>query len=517
MNTAEDMSITMALETLIAGLMPAGLSLPRGVNPLIRGVRLDSREVQPGDLFIACFGRNVDGRDYIDGAIAAGAAAVLAAAGGPWQGVSLRGEVPVVAVDGLSCKISEIAGRFHGHPSHALRLIGVTGTNGKTSCTQFLAQTLGALQGHPCGVIGTLGYGPWGHLEPSALTTPDAVHIQSILADMRRRGLDPVLMEVSSVGLHQQRVRALRFDTALFTNLTRDHLDYHGSMEAYAEAKRRLFTQPGLRVVVANLDDPHALYMLDAVSRDVAVLTYSTRNSAASVHALQVDFTREGYHARIRTPLGDGEIGGPLIGQFNFSNVLAVTATLIGHLQPQGRAELDAILSVVSGLRPVTGRMEIIGEPTDVTAIVDYAHTPDGLRSALQAVHEHFSGRLWCVFGCGGNRDKGKRPLMGEIAEELADALVIADDNPRTEQGDDIIQHILSGIRARERVTVIRDRAAAIDHAIRAAAPGDVILVAGKGHENYQDVGGQRMLFSDAAQVRLALRRRAADSGSVSL
>ncbi|MFM1896709.1 MAG: hypothetical protein RLZZ385_1783 [Pseudomonadota bacterium] len=507
MDTAEELLNSMALNHLIAGMTDPGFRLPRKANVVITGVRMDSRQVQRGDLFIACFGRNHDAREYIGAAIKAGAAAVVAESGGSWQGLQMVDGVPVLAIDGLAARISEIAGRFYGEPSERLQVIGITGTNGKTSCSQFIGQALTAM-GYRCGVIGTLGYGMYDHLEETSHTTPDAVFTQAALARMARENINPVAMEVSSVGLHQHRVKAVRFDTALFTNLTRDHLDYHESMENYAENKRKLFTMDGLRAAVVNLDDSYALTMLNSVARNVDVWTYSIRNSVATVYAKTLQFDRQGYRAEISTPLGDGTIAGPLIGQFNFSNVLAVTATLLSYLERHGKAELPQILRVVSDLRPVNGRMEIIGSKGDITAIVDYAHTPDGLRSALLAVRDHFHGKIWCVFGCGGNRDKGKRPMMGEIAEQLADRLVIADDNPRNENGEEIVQHILSGISDRSRVAVIRDRAAAIEQAILQAAPGDIVLVAGKGHENYQDVGGQRMLFSDASQVRLALQKR---------
>jgi len=300
----------------------------------------------------------------------------------------------------------------------------------------------------------------------------------------------------------------VHFDTAIFTNITRDHLDYHRSMEEYAGNKRKLFTTEGLRRAVINLDDPYALSILDAIDSSVEALTYSASNPVATVHVERMALTPDGFSAGIVTPLGRGEISPRLLGQFNVSNVLAVVATLIGYLPGRSDVSLDSLCAGISSLQPVNGRMQIIGNGGDITAVVDYAHTPDGLRSALSALRQHFGGRVWCLFGCGGNRDRGKRPLMGEIAEELADHLIIADDNPRREQGEEIVQHILSGISNPAAVTVIRDRAAAIDYAIANAEPDDVVLVAGKGHENYQDIAGERHLFSDARQVRLALQRR---------
>ena len=432
---------------------------------------------------------------------------MLADSGGDWQGIQLRDQVPIIAIDNLSAKISEIAGRFYGHPSTKLSVIGITGTNGKTSCSQFIAQSMTSL-GCRCGVIGTLGYGICGELKETQLTTPDAVFTQTALAEMVSENVDPIAMEVSSVGLHQKRVRAVKFDTAVFTNLTRDHLDYHESMEAYGENKKKLFAMPGLSAAIVNLDDPFALPIINSISSDVEILTYSLKNKVATVYAESIELTRGGFSASIVTPLGEGKISGKLIGYFNFSNVLAVVTALINYLPRKGETSIEAICQAISKLQPVDGRMEIIGESEEITAVVDYAHTPDGLRSALTALRDHFKGSIWCVFGCGGNRDKGKRPLMGEIAEKFSDKLVITDDNPRNEEGDEIVEHILSGVNEPDKVAVVRDRAAAISHAIANANSGDVVLVAGKGHETYQDIAGTRNIFSDAKQVRLALQER---------
>lgn len=509
MNTAESIQHRANLPQLVAGLTclePAQLAGLDSVT--VSGVELDSRQLREGDLFLACFGRNHDARDFIPQAIANGAAAVLAEAGGDWQGLRLIDEVPVLAVDKLSARMSLIAGRFYGDPSAALSVIGITGTNGKTSCSQFIAQLLAEYE-RACGLIGTLGFGTLERLEESQLTTPDAVFVQKTLADMASRKLDPVVMEVSSVGLDQSRVAAVHFDTAVFTNISRDHLDYHKSMTDYAHSKRKLFAMPGLNCVVVNLDDPHAPTMLNALSSDARVITFSESDANAAVHAERVEWDRGGFRATINTPWGRGQIEAALLGSFNFSNVLAVIATLIGYLERQGQADLAVLCERVSCLRPVAGRMEIIGEVDGVTAVVDYAHTPEGLRSALKALRQHFEGDIACVFGCGGNRDRGKRPLMGEIAEQHADRLVLSDDNPRREEGDRIIEHILSGIIDPSAVSVLRDRANAIATAIAEARPGDVVLVAGKGHETYQEIDGVRHLFSDANQVRLALQLRA--------
>jgi len=507
MNVAEELLTNSTLIDLIQGLVDLPDDLSFDLNVDVTGVKMDSRLLQKGDLFMACFGSNHDAREYIPQAVELGVAAVLAESGGGWQGIQFVKGVAVIAVDNLSAKISEIAGRFYQHPSEKQAVIGITGTNGKTSCSQFVASMLAGL-GQVCGTIGTLGFGLPGQLHETELTTPDAVQTQKALAEMHHDGAATVAMEVSSVGLHQSRVGGVQFDTAVFTNLTRDHLDYHGSMTAYAETKRKLFTVDGLKTAVINLDDTYALSILNAISPDVEILTYSVYNSVASIYAEQLHMTPSGFDAVIHTPWGDGALRSSLLGKFNFSNLLAAIATVMNQLDRSGEVNVQQVLSLVSQVAAVDGRMEIIGEGHDVTAVVDYAHTPDGLKSALQALRQHFSGDIHCVFGCGGNRDRGKRPMMGEIAQTYADHLIITDDNPRNEEGDDIIQHILSGISDTSGTRVVRDRAKAIVQAIAQAGPGDVILIAGKGHETYQDVGGTKMLFSDASQVRLALQER---------
>lgn len=507
MNTAEQLNTSASLYDLISGLTDLEDPIPKALNVVATGIQMDSRLLCKGDLFLACFGQNHDARDFIDDAIELGVVAVLAESGGQWQGTKIIRDVAVIAIDNLSAKISEIAARFYSHPSDKLHVIGITGTNGKTSCSQFIAQALTSI-GCQCGTIGTLGYGVYGDLSETRLTTPDAVFTQMALAEMVRDSVDPVVMEVSSVGLHQKRVKAVHFDTAIFTNLSRDHLDYHESMEDYAANKRKLFASQGLKCAIVNLDDPYALSIINTIAKDVDISTYSIKSSMATVYAEELNLTRQGFDARIVTPFGAGQVSGKLIGYFNFSNLLAVIAALISYLSRQGEVDIAQLCAQVSKLSPVNGRMEIIGDNEEITAVVDYAHTPDGLSSALAGLRDHFSGKIWCVFGCGGNRDKGKRPMMGEVAERFADRLIIADDNPRNEQGDEIVQHILSGIENREAVVVMRDRAEAISYAISNAEAGDVVLIAGKGHETYQDIGGSKIIFSDANQVRLALQER---------
>ena len=322
-------------------------------------------------------------------------------------------------------------------------------------------------------------------------------------------------MEVSSVGLHQKRVAAVNFKTAIFTNLSRDHLDYHESMESNAENKRLLFKMPGLRNAVINLDDQYALSFIDAVSNRVRVWTYSESNPSASVYAKQVTLDGNGFSADLVTSVGEAKLEAELLGNFNFSNVLAVVTAMIGYLGVDSRASLQALCDEVARLKPVSGRMEIVGS-SDITAVVDYAHTPDGLCSALSALRDHFDGAIWCVFGCGGNRDKGKRPMMGEIAEQYADHIILTDDNPRNEAGEEITQHILSGMSEPAKSGHPRSR---VSHRSsgQPAAPGDVVLVAGKGHETYQESHGVRCLFSDKNQLRIALQARRGTPGGETL
>lgn len=508
MDTAEQLNLNGALLDLIDGLVSLPDPIPRAMDVVATGIQLDSRLLQKGDLFLACFGNNHDAREYIGEAIKLGVVAVLAESGGGWQGVRIIDDVAVIAIDNLSSKLSEIAARFYSHPSRRMHVVGITGTNGKTSCSQFIAQAL-ANSGFNCGTIGTLGYGPYGELKETRLTTPDPVFTQMALAEMAGSGIDPVVMEVSSVGLHQRRVKAVKFDTAIFTNLTRDHLDYHESMEDYGNNKKKLFTSEGLSRAIVNLDDPYALSIINAIAPSVEVCTYSLKSSAATVYAESLSLTRQGFEARIVTPIGSGTIESKLFGYFNVSNLLAVLSMLVNDLPKEKATTIEQLCELVSGLSSVDGRMEVIGDGGDITAVVDYAHTPDGLRSALKGLRDHFSGNIWCVFGCGGNRDKGKRPIMGEIAEAFADHIIIADDNPRNEEGDAIVQHILSGMKKPEEAIVERDREKAIAYAISNAQSGDVVLVAGKGHETYQDIGGNKLIFSDANQLRLALQARA--------
>lgn len=479
--------------------MPLNQLLPQAhSDTLIRELTLDSRTVRPGDLFLAVPGSQTDGRAHIADAIARGASAVAYEAEGAPQ--IQDSAALLLPVRGLQAQLSAIAGRFYGEPSRALTMLGVTGTNGKTTVSHLLAQALERL-GESCAVIGTLGNGFLGNLGRSSHTTPDPVSLQAVLAGLKRAGASHVVMEVSSHGLEQKRLAAVDMDIAVLTNLTRDHLDYHGSMEAYAETKAELFAWPDLRVRVLNLDDDFGA-SLAALHADSNLKTYSVNNTEAHVHCRAVEYDNYGIRAAMATTQGEALLRSQLLGRFNLSNLLAVVATLSG----MGYALRD-ILAVMPELTPPAGRMQALSEEGKPLVVVDYAHTPDALQQVLAALRLHVvaNGRLYCVFGCGGERDNGKRPLMAVAAEAGADRLLITDDNPRNEEPAQIRAQILAGLTATANVEEYDDRAAAIAAAVTAARPGDVVLVAGKGHEDYQEINGQRHAFSDLEQASLAL------------
>ena len=466
----------------------------------VSGIALDSRFVKPGNVFLACKGYAVDGRDYIDQAIESGAAVVVADKGGRWIKNTEHRGVAVIVVDALGRQLSAIAGNFFEHPSATLPIIAVTGTNGKTSCTQLMMQLFNRLD-KSCAVIGTLGAGVDGHLNEGINTTPDAISIQECLAQWRDTAVDVVAMEVSSHGIEQGRVAALQLELALFTNLSRDHLDYHGSMQAYAEAKASLFRQSSLKKAVINYDDAFAAELIQSVDSDVEIVSYSIQStSMTTVWVDNICYHHEGVSACLYSPWGQFELNSPLLGAFNLSNVVAVISCLgvLGYSLPEVIAEIPS-------LKTVAGRMQRIAA-ADLAVVVDYAHTPDALEQALKAMRVHTEGRLWCVFGCGGDRDQGKRPQMGEVAQRYADHVVVTSDNPRSESANTIIDDILVAIDCPSLVE--EDRAKAIEQVIINAAPGDSILIAGKGHEDYQQIGDQRLPFSDIKQARLALSKR---------
>jgi UDP-N-acetylmuramoyl-L-alanyl-D-glutamate--2,6-diaminopimelate ligase len=462
------------------------------------GLAVDSRKVKPGDLFLAWPGERADGRRFIDQAIGAGAAAVLwDSRGFQWNAAW---KLPNLGVPELRAHLGDIASHFYGHPSRHLWVAGVTGTNGKTSCSHWIAQSLSRL-GRKTAVIGTIGSGFPGALEPALNTTPDAVTLHALLADFRMHGAEACAMEVSSHGIEQGRVGGVEFDVALFTNLSRDHLDYHKTMEDYAAAKAKLFHWPQLQHAIVNLDDRFGKQLASSIDRSrVNVLGYGLGRGEIAGHRL--DLSTRGLKLEITTPWGAAELDSPMIGAFNASNLLGVLGVLITSDVP-----LQDAVQALSRVEPVPGRLQMVREPGAPLVVVDYAHTPDALEKALETLRSTLSseGRLHCVFGCGGDRDPGKRPLMGEVATRLADRVVITSDNPRSENPRAIIDEILAG--AHPNYAIEEDRATAVLQAISGAAPQDVVLIAGKGHETYQEIGGRRLPFDDAEVAREILQR----------
>ena len=465
-----------------------------------RGITADSRLVRPGDVFAAYRGQVADGRAFIPDAIARGADAVL------WDAFGFRWnpewDVANVAVDDLKTKLGAIADLVYGSPSRSMWVAGVTGTNGKTSCSHWIAQCLDA-SGRRAGIIGTLGNGLVGALRASAHTTPDAALVHATLAEMRDAGARAVAMEVSSHALDQGRVNGVEFDVALFTNLTRDHLDYHGTMAAYGTAKARLFAWPGLASRVINVGDPFGQSLAEAArGRRQKVLTYGLVN--ADIVATAIANTRAGIRMSIATPWGSGDVTAQVAGTFNASNILGV----LGMLLESGIA-LDDALAALAQITAPPGRMQRLGGGFEPLVVIDYAHSPDALEKVLTALRPAVveGGELICVFGCGGDRDTGKRPDMGRIAARLADRIIVTSDNPRAEDPAAIAEAVVRGIRETGGVrwSLELDRGAAIREAIAAARGGDVVLVAGKGHEDYQETKGVRTPFSDAEAATAAL------------
>lgn len=478
------------------------IDIPARYDVEINGLNVDSRLIQPGDLFLACPGIAADGHDFIHAAIEKGAVAVLCEASRHiFNEVVITTEdgrvIPVFAVPHLLQSIGALASYFYGEPSEHLTVYGVTGTNGKTSVTHYLAACLNALQ-QTCAVLGTVGNGFLNHLTSSNYTTADAIQLHKMLQDYRSQGAKAIAMEVSSHGLQQGRVNGVHFHTAVFTNLTRDHLDYHGTMENYAAAKRKLFEFPDLQYAVINLDDHYGQQLMQSLTASLLCYGYLISdapyetNELALVQASQVQYDPQGFSAKVYTPWGQGKITCRLYGHFNLSNVLAVI-TVLGIQQ----VDFNRIIELVSNLRGVKGRMELIKTPDQPAVIIDYAHTPDALEKALQAIKLHAHSKIWCVFGCGGDRDPGKRPLMGNIAELYADYVIITTDNPRHEEPAIIAEQIVGGLKNKAHANIILDRTAAIDYAITQAHPNDIILIAGKGHEEYQQIGDTKHPYSD--------------------
>jgi UDP-N-acetylmuramoyl-L-alanyl-D-glutamate--2,6-diaminopimelate ligase len=476
---------------------------PAGFDPQITGLSADSRALRPGDAFVALAGATTHGLRHAAQAEAAGASVILFEPPAP---ADVARPPHVIAVPGLRQRQGELADRFYGSPSTALSVTGVTGTNGKTSTVQLIAEAL-SLRGAVAGSIGTLGAGLHGQIVAGERTTPDVIAVHRLLAEMHDAGASHVAMEVSSHALEQGRVDAVAFRVAVFTNLTRDHLDFHGSMEAYGAAKAKLFAWPSLQAVVVNLDDAFGAGLLAQATPGARRIALSSRgHSEATLCAEHVVLAPEG----LRFDLIEGDrrhaIATPLLGRFNVDNLLAVAGVLRALDWP-----LADVAAMLPRLSPVGGRMSRVGgRDGQPLVVVDYAHTPDALQQALASLREHTPGRLACVFGCGGERDAGKRPQMAAIAQAGADRVIVTDDNPRHEDGDRIVADILAGFTRPDEVQVQRDRALAIADALRGAGAGDVILIAGKGHEPYQEVAGVKHPFDDLLVARGLLQAREA-------
>ena len=482
----------------LAELLASGDS--KGAGTLISGLQLDSRKVRSGDLFLAMPGETHDGRQFIEQAVANGAAAIVAEA--PVAGFVDEISVPLVELPELQLEVGLLAARFYRYPSRDMHMVGVTGTNGKTTTSRLVAQLERAL-GNSCGVIGTLGASLDDEVAEAGNTTPDAISLQMQLAQWRDQGVSAVSMEVSSHALVQGRINGIEFETAIYTNLSQDHLDYHGTMDAYGRAKLLLFGTRGLSHAVINLDDEYATHVQAAVAGDVHLLTYSAAGAAADVHIENAQFHSGGVRGRLSSPWGSGDFSSPLPGDFNLANLAAAVSAvaLAGE-------ELPAVLAAVSRLQPVPGRMQTIPNSLGLQLIVDYAHTPDALEQVLSALKPHVSGDLVTVFGCGGNRDPGKRQIMGRIACEWSDRVVVTSDNPRNEDPLAIMRDIQTGCSGQ--YVMVPDRAEAIATALAEARTGDCVVIAGKGHEDYQIIEGERLYFSDERQVLDALARRVA-------
>lgn len=492
-------------------LLPDVAGIPADL--LIGGLVQDSRELRPGDAFVAIEGFGSHGLAFAAKAKAAGAGAILFEPPAP---AGLPPPDGAIAVPHLRSRLGDLGDRFHGRASQSMTVVGVTGTNGKTSIVQLLAQAW-QLRGTRSATIGTLGAGLYGQAVATGFTTPLVLRLHALIAQLYQDGAQALAMEVSSHALDQGRVDGVHFDVAVFTNLTRDHLDYHGDMTAYGAAKLRLFRWPGLKAAAINLDDEFGeqVYASLVVDERAEVLASSEErihptglssrgNAEATVRAEQLQLDDAGISFQLVIGEQSHNVNSSLLGRFNVDNLLAVAGVLHALGDDAGR-----IAGTLSQLQPVHGRMNRLGGNGQPLVVIDYAHTPDALDQALASLRAHASARLICVFGCGGERDSGKRPQMAAVAEARADRVIVTDDNPRFESGDEIIVGILAGFQRPREVIVQRDRAAAIARAIAEAAPGDIVLIAGKGHEPCQEVEGVRHPFDDTLVARQCLEARA--------
>lgn len=506
------MPSNVALDFLLEGFIDDSL-VDACKDVCITGLVQDNRKARAGNVFFAYQGYHTHGLLYAQDAVAKGVSVVV------WDGeVDNRSEILdsisdkalCIHCENLKYKVGAIASRYYEQPSLSLNMIGVTGTDGKTSIAHFLAQCLDSYDVH-CGVLGTLGNGFINDLHPTGLTTVDALLIQKTLAEIQQAGARHAVMEVSSHGLNQGRVNGVAFSTAVFSNLAADHLDYHETLENYGKAKKRLFYTPGLGAAVINLDDKFGRELAKEVREHVCVWGYSTEADVSAyseyadyfVNALEIVPFDRGYHLTVASPKGEGQFDLPLLGRFNVSNGLAVLSTLL-----VSQFSFEKAMASLAAIRSVDGRVEIIAEDDKPTVVVDYAHTEQGLSAVCSSMREHYRGNIWCVFGCGGDRDRSKRPLMAKAAEKFANKIIVTTDNPRHEEPQEIVDEILAGFTSMDNVEVILDRSQAIDIAISNAQPGDVVLLAGKGHETSQIVGDVHIAFDDRRVARQFLAAR---------
>ena len=494
------------------------------------GMAIDSRNIKAGNIFIAYKGKDSDGRKYIQGAIDNGAVAVIAEKNIEWEKFTVvDGKTPVYVFPEVREKVGLLAANYFGNPSDSMKVIGITGTNGKTTSSHILAEALNLLH-RRSGIIGTLGNGLWGHLKATQHTTPDPVSLQKTLKDLKDDGAEFIAMEVSSHALDQGRVNGIVFDMAVLTNITHDHLDYHSTIDHYAETKKKLFESEGLKSLVLNIDDEYGkLWVNSFVSASVASASNNTTNCVGysrksqaeelgisgfnQIIASNVFSNEKGLGFDFSSSWGEGHIRNQnLYGEFNISNLLAVCCVLFS----QG-FDIQEVTYVLSRVHGVQGRMEKIQTSGQPTVVVDFAHTPDALENVLSELKKQnlkqSKGQLVCVFGCGGDRDNKKRSLMGGIANQLADKIIVTNDNPRLENSKKIFNDILSGINDSSRVRIIEDRTEAITYAINTSEENDIILVSGKGAESYQDINGVKIPYSDIDVINRIFKLNSSEGG----
>jgi len=493
-------------------------------DDLVFGLALDSRDIKQGYVFVALQGASGHGIEFARTAIDNGAVAILQDVTEKNAVISLdanRSIIPVITVENLGGYVSSLSYRFYGNATKNLNVIGVTGTNGKTTCSQYIAQALNSLKS--TAVMGTLGNGFLNDMQQTRHTTPDNISVHRLLNDFYVGGAKHVVMEVSSHGLDQGRVENVNFKVAMFTNLTQDHLDYHASMEEYAAAKRKLFEVHAPSIAVINVDDEYGATLMSELPSTIRKVSYSLSSQKVSqkvsqhvphafVRATGIEQSNLGMSISIDSSWGVAQLNTPLLGRFNASNLLGTLAVLLSL-----DMSIDNAIKRLQTFVAISGRMETVTFENQPLVVIDYAHTPDALMNVLQATREHTrnsqkdTGKIFCVFGCGGDRDKSKRSMMGRMAQKYADRLVITDDNPRTESADNIVDDILTGINKNANSIVIHDRQNAIRYALQQAKKSDIVVIAGKGHEEYQLVGNQKIGYPSDMSIATDLLKKASD------